>query len=523
MVAHLIRLKLTLLRNSFRRSPWQLVGVALGGLYALGVLALLLGGLFYLSYTEPATARTVVVLGGAAAFLGWALIPLVALGVDMTLDPARFVTFAIPMPQLLAGLAAGGVLGIPGIMTLLASLGQAAAWWQHPAAMLAAVPCAVLAVLTAVVLSRVTTSAGTALASSRRFKDASGVIAMVPLVLLGPIIAGIMEGLRSSQDFLAGLAGVLSWTPLGSVWSVPGDLALGAWGAAAAKLLISLLALAGLVWLWKLSLARALTTPAHTAAAGRSSAGLGLFARFPASPSGAVAARALTYWLKDPRYGASLIVVPLIPVVMFFGTSQAGDFTAMLWLGPLIAFLLAFSISADISYDNTAFALHLAAGVSGRADRAGRALACAVFAVPLTALAVVVPVAAMDRWHLLPALLGLSLGTLLSGLGLSSVVSARYTYNVPLPGESPFKTPPGSAVRTMVVQGLGMGALMLLVLPEGLLTLAMVLTGRPLFGWLALAAGLVLGSALLLAGIRIGGRWYDRRGPELLQAVSVNK
>jgi ABC-2 type transport system permease protein len=239
MVAHLVRLKLTLLRNGFRRSPWQLVGVILGGLYALGVLVLLIAGLFYLSYTDPAIARAVVILGGTAAFLGWALIPLVALGVDMTLDPARFVTFAIPMPQLLAGLAVGGVIGIPGIVTLLAALGQAASWWQHPGAMLAAVPCAVLAVLTAVVLSRVTTSAGTTLANSRRFKDAAGVVAIIPLVLLGPITVGVTEGLRSSQDFLPALANTLSWTPLGSVWAVPGDLALGAVGPAAAKLVIS--------------------------------------------------------------------------------------------------------------------------------------------------------------------------------------------------------------------------------------------------------------------------------------------
>ena len=33
MVAHLLRLKLTLLRNSVRRSPWQLVGLGIIGEY----------------------------------------------------------------------------------------------------------------------------------------------------------------------------------------------------------------------------------------------------------------------------------------------------------------------------------------------------------------------------------------------------------------------------------------------------------------------------------------------------------
>ena len=153
---------------------------------------------------------------------------------------------------------------------------------------------------------------------------------------------------------------------------------------------------------------------------------------------------------------ASLISVPLIPVVMFFAFSQGGDFGFMMWLGPIMAFLLAFGISADISYDNTAFALHLTTGVSGLADRAGRVLACAVFALPVTLVFAVVPFFWLGSWELLPGVLGLSLGTLLTGFGLSSVVSARYTYNVPLPGESPFKTPPGSTARMMIVQMGGM-------------------------------------------------------------------
>jgi ABC-2 type transport system permease protein len=42
MVAHLLRLKLTLLRNGLKRSPWQLVGLAFGGLYALGIVGMCL-------------------------------------------------------------------------------------------------------------------------------------------------------------------------------------------------------------------------------------------------------------------------------------------------------------------------------------------------------------------------------------------------------------------------------------------------------------------------------------------------
>ncbi len=173
MVAHLLRLKLTLLRNSLRRSPMQLVGIAIGALYGLGALSQAIVGLILLSAADVQLAKTVVVLAGSAVMLGWLVIPVLAAGVDMTLDPARFVTFAIPMRQLLAGLALSGFLGVPGAVTLLASLGTVGTWWRHPLSMVAALVCSVLAVLTCIVASRAMTSASTNLAASRRFKDAS--------------------------------------------------------------------------------------------------------------------------------------------------------------------------------------------------------------------------------------------------------------------------------------------------------------------------------------------------------------
>ncbi|MCC3267058.1 transporter [Arthrobacter gengyunqii] len=523
MVAHLLRLKLTLLRNSLRRSPWQIVGIVFGALYGISILVLLLGGLFFLSTTDPELARTATVLAGAAAVLGWALIPILAAGVDLTLDPARFVTFAVPLPQLLAGLAVGGLIGIPGVVTLLAALASAAVWWRSPAAVAAGLLSALIAVFTCVIAARVTVAASTSLASSRRFKDVSGLVAIIPLMLLGPIIGGITSGVSGAGDYLPSLARTLSWTPLGAAWAVPGDVALGQWGTAAAKLVIAVVFLVLLVWAWKVLLSRALVTPPHNAGARRKGGKLGFFAMFPATPTGAVAARALTYWIRDPRYGASLLIIPLLVVVLLFVNNTGGTPVVPLLIGPLVALLLAFGLSADVAYDNTAFALHISTGVSGAADRAGRVIACAVFGVPTVLLATVLPCVLLGETGLLPVLLGVSLALLLSGLGLSSVVSARYTYNVPLPGENAFKTPPGSGGRTALVQGLGMLAQLVIVLPVLALAVAAVVTGSALLSWLTLAAGVLLGAGLLLAGIRIGGRWMDRRAPELLVAVTVNK
>ncbi|ADX73583.1 transporter [Pseudarthrobacter phenanthrenivorans] len=523
MVAHLLRLKLTLLRNGLRRSPWQLVGMAFAGLYALGLVATLVVALVLLRNAPHDLAYTAVVLGGSSAVLGWGIIPVVASATDMTLDPARFTTFAIPMKQLLAGLALGGLIGIPGVATSLVALSTVVTWSRGILPALAAFTGAVLGVLTCVVLAKVVTTATASLASSRRFKDVSAIAFMVPLVLMGPIVAGVSQGISASTEFLPGFARTVSWTPLGAPWSLAGDMAAGRPGAAALKLLISVAALAALAWSWKVLLERALVTPPYAGSGKRKGGRLGLLGVLPAVPAGAVMARSLTYWFRDPRYSGSLVVIPLLPVVLVFQGSQTGDYTSLGFLAPLSAFILAWSISADVSYDNTAFALHLATGVRGVADRLGRALACLAFALPVVLVFAVGYSSFTGDWAGLPGQLGLSLGILFTGLGLSSVVSARYTVAVPLPGDSPFKKPPGNVGQTLAVQFGGLLVLVVLVLPEVALLVAQLVTGNSLFGWLNLAAGTVLGLGLFVAGVGLGGKWLDARGPELLAQVSVNR
>jgi ABC-2 type transport system permease protein len=369
----------------------------------------------------------------------------------------------------------------------------------------------------------VVTTATAGLASSRRFKDASAVIFLIPLVLMGPIVAGVAEGIKGSGDFLTGLARTLSWTPAGAAWSLGGELAAGSYGAAALKFLIALATLAGLALCWKLLLQRALVTPPYAGASRKRAGGLGFFGLFPATPTGAVAARSLSYWLRDPRYSGSLVVVPLLPVLLLFQAAQTGSYGMLLFVGPLTAFLLAWSISTDVSYDNTAFALHLSTGVKGVHDRLGRAVACLVFALPAVLALSLLPFLFGADVQLLPGVLGLSLGVLLSGMGLSSVVSARYTVAVPLPGDSPFKKPPGNVAQTMAVQFGGMGVLFLLVLPETALLAAQFITGSAVPGWINLALGPVLGLGLFAAGVRLGGKWLDARGPELLAQLTVNR
>ncbi|MFC8303142.1 transporter [Specibacter sp. NPDC057265] len=528
MVAHLLRLKLALLRNSLKRSPWQLVGLILAALYGLGVLVLLLSALIFAgSVGDIGVVGTAVILAGSVLLVGWLVVPVLASGLDMTLDPARFTTYSIPMKSLLTGLALSSFLGVPGAVTLIAAVGTAAAWWRHPLAAAAAVICGALGALSCIVASRAITAASTSLAASRRFKDVSGIMVLIPLMFLGPIIGALSSGLENFSEFLPQLARTLSWTPLGAVWAVPANVAAGAWGPAALQFLIALATVALLTWGWQLCLSRALVTPAFSGSGKRKPGKLGFFAAFPQTPTGAVAARCLSYWIRDPRYSAGLIVAPLLPLVMVFAGAQSGGLDAvgpiLGYGGALATFLIAWSISADISYDNTAFALHLATGVSGTADRTGRVWAAGVLALPMGVLFVVIGGLVSGRWESVGGMLGLVFAAAGAGLGLASILSSRFTMNVPLPGESPMKSKPGNNFATVMVQVGGFAAAGALVIPAAVLAIVGAVTDNQLFSWLALLVGLVLGAVYTVVGIRLGATQYTRRAPELLQAVSVDR
>ncbi|WP_111721332.1 transporter [Homoserinimonas sp. OAct 916] len=520
MVAHLVRLRLLLLVNSWRRSPWQLVAVVLGAAYGLGMLGLITVGMVALGGTDTLFIRTVLVLAGSALVIGWMVGPLITVGIDQTLDPARLAPFPLTKSQVLAGITVGGVLGIPGILTLLATGAIMVAWWQHPAAAVAALVCAVVGTLSCVIGARTVAAMTTGLVSGRRFREISGVLLFIPLVLLGPIIIVLGTGVRGAVDALPQVAAGLGWTPLGAVWSVPAQIALGNHPVAALQFAIALAWPVLLVLVWRRSLDHALSSPTHGASRRVARGALGFFRLLPDTATGAVAARSLTYWVRDPRYGKQLILVPIIPVLLYFYASTADSPGLVNAAGPVIAFLLSLSIFTDVSYDGTAFALHLSTGIRGRADRSGRILAVALFAVPIVIAVTVGSAWLSNSWLHLPGLLGLTLGILLTGFGVASITSARIVFPVPAAGDSPFKSPPGAGLISSLTTFATWGILLVLIVPEMVLAIIGFTLQSQTFGWITLAVGVVLGGGVLLAGIRIGGALLERRGPELLQQLA---
>ena len=513
-------LKWHLLRNTLGRSSWILIGTIFGGLYVAGLLVLAVGALFVLGRESRDAVVTVSALSGTVLLLGWWLVPVVSSKADASLDPSRLALFPLSVRGIQVGQVLGAVVGIPGAATTVLLVGWLVAWRSSPAAVLAAAVCAVLGGLLAVTGSRCVTAAAANFAQHRRAGELLSITLLALLVLLGPLFNVLGRGLTEVWEVLPRWAGLLAWTPLGAVWAVPGDVAAGDWLPALARGAITVITLVVFAVLWRLALRRALARTAGAAArpGGRQVAGAGLFDRVPEAAWAAVSARCLIYWFKDPRYAASLVMVPALGALFWFTSTQTVGMIAV--YPAFVALLLAYALSADVSYDNTAFALHVLAPVRGRDDRLGRAVALFAVAVPLVLAALAVTMVRTRAWDALPGLLGVCAALLFAGTGVVSVLSARYTYPTPPPGASPLKTPQGFTFLNVLVQFAVMALVAVLALPPAVLLVVQLVTGSAPWGWAGLAVGVLEGLVVLWIGIVVGGRWLDARAPELLQEVA---
>ena len=517
MVATVLRLRFRALGNTLARSPWQLVGFCFGILGALWAVGLVVAVVVLLNFSDLPTVRWSAVLGGSLLVLGWVIGPVLLAGFNMTVDAARLAPFPMTLRQVMTTLAAVGITGVPGIATSVAALVTVGLWVRWPLAAVAAVPCVLLALLTCVVASRLvaTLSGG----RGRRWQELVGTALLIVVILAGPILSGLIALLDRAVDLgerLAQFADVLAWTPIGAAWAVPGDVAAAEWLTATARFAIAVATPAVLWVVWRRVLRASVSSPRRAARAVKAGR-IGLFGLMPTGGTGATWARSLTAWVRDPRYLRQLIVVPLLPIVFAFAGGVEGPlFTAS---ALIVALILAFVGYTDVSYDGTAFATVLATGIRGRADRLGRVLAAACVLVPLVVvLALVVALLSGAPEHL-PAVLGGSLGLLLAGFGVTAVSSAMIATPVPAPGDSPFKSVPGQTFVNALLVFVVVTACMVVASPPLVIAVISMLTGDALLGVVALAVGLGYGLALVGVGVVVGGRIFDRRGPELLMSI----
>ncbi|MET4781782.1 hypothetical protein [Glaciihabitans sp. UYNi722] len=517
MVAQFLGLKLRLLANTFRRSPIQVVGIVIGLIYGLGAAMVAVIGLVGLRFIEVGLAGSITVTLGAVIVLGFLLVPL-AFGVDDTLDPRAFSLFGLSTTKLATSLAITALIGVPALVIAIIAVAQVFTWARNPLAVVLAVIGAVVIVATCVLGARVTTSVAAFLLATRRSREITGLIALLVVVSLSPFAAVLatMDWGKNGLKVLASIGGILGWTPLGAVWSAPFEASAGSPGLAVLKALIGI-AFVLLLWVvWRALVGRMLVTPQREGRR-KSYAGLGWFRFVPHTPAGAVAARSLTYWLRDARYHTSLVAIPIAPFIFVIALAVAGVPGNILALIPVPAMCLFLSWSAhnDIAYDNSAIWLHLASNTSGRADRFGRLVPALILGIPLVIVGSPICAWLYGDWAVLPSIIGVSFCLLLAGLGLSSVISARFPYPAVRPGDSPFAQPQASGTAAGLIQSLSFfAAIVIAVPPLGLAALGLLFGG----GWnfAALIAGVVLGIADIYLGVLWGGAIFRRRAPELL-------
>jgi ABC-2 type transport system permease protein len=186
---------------------------------------------------------------------------------------------------------------------------------------------------------------------------------------------------------------------------------------------------------------------------------------------------------------------------------------------PVFCLFLGWSMHNDVAYDNTAIWLHVASGTRGRADRWGRLFPALVAGIPLLILGSLVSAAVYGDSDVLWPLLGVGAALLLGGMGFSSIMSSRFPYPAPRPGDSPFSQPQSTGATTGLVQSFSFLASILIAAPALAFAALGFLESSETWFFASLGAGVVVGVAALWMGVRFGARIFDRRGPELLSAA----
>lgn len=529
------RLKLRMLANGFRGQTWRVVLFVLGGLAGLwfagvGFLVTTLSGLD----DPPELAVLIPAFGGATLVFGWLFIPLVWAGVDETLDPARFALLPLSRRTLVGGLLVAALLGVPAMVTLLASSGLivGAAQRGGVAAALAELIGVGLGLLLCVTLSRAVTSAFASLLRARRTRDLAAVMLALLAALLGPLQIAIIVALQHAKiDQVVRIARVLGWTPLAAPYLLGSDAADGAYGAAAGRLVIGAGTVALLLWWWSRSLESAMVgaVSGGTARARRELAGgpvAQLFPRplagLPRTPYGALVAREARYWWRDARRRASLITLGVVgvfvPLTTSFSSSYGGGPPSpalVTWTMLFVGSLAAVTLANQFGMDGTAYAANVIAAVPGRVELRARVVAYSLYALPLLVVVATLGAFVTGQPARLTAMLGGLLAVYGTGLAVNLFVSILGAYALP-ETSNPFAVNTGAGLTKSLLAFLGMVSAIAAAAP---VAVAAILVGG-FWSWLALPVGVAYGLGAVALGVYLAGDLLDRRAPELLTAIS---
>lgn len=520
MAAHVLRLRAALLIGSLRgeRRVRTLVMLAV----VVVLTAVVCAAVLSLDDAPVAVARTVIVLGSAALLLGFLVGPILVGAVDQ-LDPRRFAVFGVDERQMPWILALASLISVPSLALIAVNISVCIVAIRVGAPAGIAVLMSIVSLLSTVLSARIGMAVNALLLPERRSRELTALFALAVIVIAFPV-AVFLASLKWDGQVpaaVASLAEAIGVTPLAAssrfLFSFATDDPGGAWLSG-----IVAFATAAALWvLWSWLVRRLLTTTERPIAS-RERSGLGWFGLLPSNAFGAIASRSLVYWLRDRRYIMNLIVVPVAGVLTVLPLLVAGvplEIAALVPV-PVMALFFGWLPHNDVAYDSTALWTHVASGVRGVPDRLGRLVPVFLVAVPVLAVAVPLTLLWIDDWRLLLPLTGLGASLLLSALGLSSIVSVIAPYAVSRPGDSPFQQPQRPTSRGAYGPAAAfLGAIVVTVPTIWLLVLTITEGSQfaPATFWAGLATGLVV----LVVGVMVGGRIFERGGQRLMEFVET--
>jgi len=515
VAAHVLRLRLALLVGALRGDARH-VGRAIAVLAALVLgLGAVVWGLLRLRDAPDEVAQTVTIVGGVGVTVGFFVTPLLG-GPEDPLDPRRFAVFGMSPTALAGSVLLASMASVPVLSLIVLGIALVLLWGAHGAAPAVGAVSVVLGILTCVLGGKVSAALAARVLRHRRSRELTGLLLVGLLVVVVPVVVFLasLQWRGRVPTQLTAAVDILAVTPVGAAWALP-------WRSLDGTALLPSLVAVGTVLLlaaiwW--ALVHWLLTTTERPLSSRAQRGLGWFAVTPGTPSGAIAARSLIYWLRDPRYIVNFLVVPISAILTMVPLVVVGVPLALAALlpAPFIALFFGWLAHNDLAYDSTALWMHVASAVRGAADRLGRLVPVTLIAVPLLAIVIPVTVGMHGRWALLPAMVGVCGSLFLSGLGLSSLASVLAPYPASRPGDGPFQQPQrtgGALAQAVVLIGT------LLVSIPALWWAWLALAGDDDAAWSAFWGGLSIGAVVLAAGVLLGGWFFERRGGRLMEFV----
>lgn len=528
MARLLLALNWALVKAGFKRSVSRAIGTIFGYFLSLWFGAMILLGLLGLRFVSAEIRGAASVLALSVITLVWVIGALLVFGHDQTMDPGRFALFPIRARQLMPGLLLIGLLGGSGLIMAGILGGLIVAFSTSVVGTVLAIVGGIFGILTILLVSRVLIAAFTKALASRRLRD----IAVVALGLSGMAISLVVQSITSitsnkNPEQMRGpllIAGqIAGWSPCGWAWSLPADAEAGRWLALGIKALLA----AGLImvlWFgWAHYLDRALTSPLEAGGQGDKVGATSIVDKlFPATSTGAIAARTLRYWRRDPRHLLLLAIMIMMPLMMLGPAYLNGrgevPIIGLLGAAPIMAMMVGSIAASETAYDGSALWTHIVSGITGATDRRGRAWATSVLCVPIIVIGWFVSASIVHRWDLAVGALGVTAALIGAGLGAGLWASTIWSQSQPPPGSSPFAKQSGSQWAGLIQFAVVSMLTFFPALPT--VALAVAAYRYAWLAWVALLVGVLTGLLGAWLGIRIGGRSLDRRWPEVLKMVT---